>query len=150
MRKWSLVFVVLAWSMSAPLAATGPVLGEERNQLQQVALTTRDFDRAIVFYRDELGLTLMFVANEMAFFDLSGTRLTIALDAARMEGRHQSILYFDVGDFEATLARLESSGIELEGSVETVQVTEAGALKLQQFLDPDGNALAIMGTVPQR
>jgi hypothetical protein len=46
------------------------------------------------------------------------------------------------------LARLAEAKAELDGGVETVQRTTQGALRLQQFHDPDGNALAVMGTVP--
>ena len=59
--------------------------------------------------------------------------------------RHVSILYFHVDDFEAALVRLQDSGAKLIGAVETVQSTPAGTLQLQQFEDPDGNMLAIMG-----
>ena len=37
-----------------------------------------------------------------------------------------------------------------DGPVETVQSTAAGDLELQRFRDIDGNALAVMGTVPRR
>ena len=84
----------------------------------------------------------------MAFFDLAGTRLMIALDTRRQPARPQSILYFDAPDFEAALARLIAHHVEREGEVETVQSTQSGSLKLQQFNDPDGNALALMGFVP--
>jgi catechol 2,3-dioxygenase-like lactoylglutathione lyase family enzyme len=125
-----------------------PVLARGTHRLQQVALTTTDLDRAIVYYRDRLGLELLFVANNMAFFDLAGTRLMIALDLARPTARPQSILYFDAPDFNAAVGRLTALNIPLEGGVETVQTNATGSLKLQQFLDPDGNALAVMGFVP--
>ena len=37
-------------------------------KLVQVALTVRDLDKARVFYRDTLGLTLLFEAGPMLFF----------------------------------------------------------------------------------
>lgn len=115
--------------------------------LQQVALTTSDLPRAVIFYRDILGLPLMFESNGMAFFDVAGMRLMIAQDVNRPQGRPTSILYFDAPDFPVTLARLIAVGVDLEGPVETVQRTAAGDLRLQQFRDPDGNMLAIIGTV---
>ncbi len=41
-----------------------------------------------------------------------------------------------------------AQAIPLDGPVETVQTTDGGALRLQQFTDPDGNALAVIGFVP--
>lgn len=120
------------------------------HRLQQVALTTTDLPRATAFYRDTLGLPLMFESNGMSFFDVAGMRLMIALDKDRPSVRQTSILYFDAPDFDTSLVRLKASGVTLEGPVETVQRTAGGELKLQQFTDPDGNSLAIMGLVPPR
>ena len=130
--------------------APPPILADGSHWLQQVALTTSDLGSAIEFYRDTVGLRLLFVSNDMAFFDLSGTRLMIALDRKRAEFiRPATILYFDVDDFAASVARLKTSGASLDGPVETVRTTADGDLKLQQFVDPDGNALAVMGFVPR-
>jgi catechol 2,3-dioxygenase-like lactoylglutathione lyase family enzyme len=117
--------------------------------VQQIALTCTDLDRAIVFYRDTLGLPLLFVTNGMAFFDVGGTRLMIAADKARPTlPRPTSVIYFDTPDFEASLQRLRAIGLPLTGGVEAVQHSDRGDLKLQQFEDPDHNMLAIMGWVP--
>jgi predicted enzyme related to lactoylglutathione lyase len=128
--------------------AQAPGIALGARPLQQVALTTRDLPRAVAFYRDVLGLPLMFESNGMAFFNIAGTRLMIAKDKQRPEGRPTSIIYFDVADFDLTRAALVQRQVSLEGPVETVQSTDKGDLKLQQFRDPDGNALAIMALVP--
>jgi methylmalonyl-CoA/ethylmalonyl-CoA epimerase len=157
MRHITRLTVVLLANMSIAVIASPPpsasattmrqaVLSQQR--LHQIALTTTDLDRAITFYRDRLGLPFLFTANQMAFFNLSGTRLMVATDKARPTlPRPTSVVYFDAPDFEATLARLHASGVKLVGEVESVQKTQAGILKLQQFEDPDGNMLAIMGIV---
>jgi methylmalonyl-CoA/ethylmalonyl-CoA epimerase len=128
--------------------ATTPVLNEAR--FEQVALTVRDVDAARTFYRDRLGLRLMFEANNMLFFDVGGTRLMIARDEARQRpARPGGILYFHVEDFAAALVRLQGTRATLIGPVETVQTTAVGSLRLQQFADADGNMLAIMGFMPR-
>jgi predicted enzyme related to lactoylglutathione lyase len=131
---------------AAAQAVTPPVIGAAR--FEQVALTTADLSAARSFYRDRLGLRLMFEANNMLFFDVSGTRLMIAKDSARQKPtKPVSILYFHVDDFAAARKRLQGAGASLVGTVETVQSTPDGMLQLQQFEDPDGNMLAIMGHV---
>ena len=120
------------------------------HRLQQVALTTADLPRATAFYRDLLGLPLLFESNGMAFFDVAGLRLMIGVDPQRPRGRPTSVLYFDAPDLEATIARLEALGVSFAGPLETVQRGPRGDLKLRQFADPDGNALAVMGVVPRR
>lgn len=147
------VIAILLLLAAVPTTATGlnaaaPVLSEAR--FEQLALTVTDIDAARIFYRDHLGLRLMFEANNMLFFDVSGTRLMIARDEARQRpARPSGILYFHVEDFAAALERLQGTGATLVGAVETVQMTGAGSLKLQQFEDVDGNMLAIMGFVPR-
>jgi predicted enzyme related to lactoylglutathione lyase len=146
-----LVFAAALGMVSAleanPAPANPTSVQLKGHRLQQVALTTSDLPRAIRFYRDVLGLPLLFETNGMAFFDVAGMRLMIAHDKDRPSTkRPTSILYFDTPDFEGSLARVKAAGILLEGPVETVQRTANGELRLQQFIDPDGNMLAIMGT----
>ena len=47
--------------------------------LTQVGLSVRDLDRARDFYRDVLGLQLLFETNGMLFFQLAGLRLMVGL-----------------------------------------------------------------------
>lgn len=146
MKAALLVAAVLATMPSNALAQAekAPVLTNGR--FEQVALTVADLPTALTFYRDRIGLRLLFEANQMLFFDVSGTRLMIAADGRRQRSATPTgILYFHVDDFEAALVRLQDSGAKLIGAVETVQSTPAGTLQLQQFEDPDGNMLAIMG-----
>lgn len=149
MRGPMLATLLLLGMSSAAMARTAlpPVLTSAR--FEQVALTVADIDVARTFYRDRVGLRLLFEANNMLFFDVSGTRLMIARDEARQRPvRPVGILYFHVDDFAAALQRLQNAGVTLVGPVETVQTSPSGSLKLQQFEDPDGNMLAIMGFVP--
>ena len=83
----------------------------------------------------------------MAFFDMAGIRLMVAYDVDRPVGRPTSILYFEVDDFHKAVDRLISAQIELDGPIETVQRSVSGELKIQQFRDLDGNALALIGMV---
>lgn len=117
------------------------------HKVHQLALTTTDLERAVRFYRDTLGLTFLFESNGMAFFDVAGVRLMLAFDPARTDAPPTSIVYFDAPDFNNTHVRLVGTGVELEGPIETVQSTPEGDLRIQQFRDPDGNVLAIMGLV---
>ena len=144
------ICVGLSPQASAAEPASKGALSPGIHGLQQVALTTRDLKRAIAFYRDKLRVPFLFESNGMAFFDLTGTRLMIGLDPQRPDGRPTSVLYFDTPDFEAAVRALEMLDVAFDGPVETVQTGERGDLRLRQFRDPDGNALAVMGTVPKR
>ncbi|RQW42576.1 VOC family protein [Novosphingobium sp. LASN5T] len=142
------LFLAVLPTTATAQSSAAPVLSEAR--FEQVALTVTDIDAARTFYRDRLGLRLMFEANNMLFFDVGGTRLMIARDEARKRPeRPGGILYFHVEDFAAALVRLQGTRATLVGAVETVQTTGSGSLRLQQFEDADGNMLAIMGFVPR-
>jgi catechol 2,3-dioxygenase-like lactoylglutathione lyase family enzyme len=118
-------------------------------KLQQVALTCRDLDRARSFYRDALGLPLLFEAGNMLFFQIEGLRLMVGKEERPGTAIGGSVLYFDAPDIDALGTALESRGVTFHGPAETVQRTDTHELKLRAFRDPDGNALALMGLVPK-
>jgi extradiol dioxygenase family protein len=99
----------------------------------------------VAFYRDVVGLKLLFEVSGMAFFDAGGTRLMIG--AAHFTGdlQNNTYIYFDAGDWYATEAALIARGLKFERDAEVVQRAEGKEHALRFFKDPDGNALAIMG-----
>lgn len=114
-------------------------------KIAQIALSTRDLPKAVAFYRDVVGLKLMFEVSGMAFFDAGGTRLMIG--AAHFTGdlQNNTYIYFDAGDWYETEAALNARGLKFERDAEVVQRAEGKEHALRFFKDPDGNALAIMG-----
>jgi methylmalonyl-CoA/ethylmalonyl-CoA epimerase len=127
-------------------------MGSELNlagrKLQQVALTCRDLDRARSFYRDTLGLPFLFEASGMLFFQLEGLRLMVGREMEPNSPIGGSVVYFDAPDIDALGPALESRGVKFLGPGQVVQRTATHELKLREFRDPDGNALALMGLVP--
>lgn len=117
--------------------------------LVQVGLSCRDLEAARRFYRDILGLPLLFEAGNMLFFQLEGLRLMVGLTHKPEQPIGGSVLYFDAPDLDALGAALEGRGIKFLGPAVTVQQTQTHELKLREFFDPDGNALALMGMVPR-
>jgi predicted enzyme related to lactoylglutathione lyase len=115
--------------------------------LVQVGLTCRDLDRARNFYRDTLGLPLLFEAGRMLFFQLEGVRLMVGLSREPDRPIGGSVIYFDAPDIDALGTALEAKGVKFIGAAVTVQQTATHELRLREFYDPDGNALALMGMV---
>jgi catechol 2,3-dioxygenase-like lactoylglutathione lyase family enzyme len=116
-------------------------------KLVQVALTTRDPERSKRFYHDVLGLPLIFEVPNMTFYQLGELRLMVGVEPTMTPGG--SVLYVDAPDIETLGDELEQRGVSFGGAAVVVQRTEKGELKLREFKDPDGNALALMGFVPK-
>ena len=117
--------------------------------LMQVGLSCRDLDRARNFYRDMLGLPLLFEAANMMFFQLEGVRLMVGLTHDKDAPIGGSLLYFNAPDIDALGPALEAKGVKFVGPAAVVQETATHRLKLREFFDPDRNALALMGMVPK-
>ena len=109
----------------------------------QVALRTRDPDRAQAFYRDVLGLPFLFRYGKLVFFDCAGVRLL--LDGL-VEGDAQpsGCLYFRTDDIEERHATLGGNGVAFDGSPHIVAKMPDHDVWMVFFKDPDGNQLALM------
>jgi catechol 2,3-dioxygenase-like lactoylglutathione lyase family enzyme len=112
--------------------------------LGQIGVSVQDLPAMTAFYRDTLGLQLLFEVPGMSFFDLGGIRLMLSLPSPGAEGCHGSILYLRVGDIGAAHERLRALGVAFEGVPHVVHRTPAYELWLVGFHDPEGNVLELM------
>ena len=117
--------------------------------LAQVMTSVSDLPRAIEFYRDVLGLPFLFETNGMAFFQVAGARLMIGSHPDHPPAPGGSCLYFDAPDMPELAEALEARGVSFSGPAVVLQHEATGDLMLRSFTDPDGNHLALMGTVPR-
>lgn len=111
----------------------------------QIALTVRDLGRAVGFYRDVLGLKLLFEVPNMAFFDCAGIRLMLGLPQGGQESFGSgSLIYFKVENIDREAERLKSLSLNFEREPHFVARMPDHELWMAFFRDPDGNALALM------
>jgi catechol 2,3-dioxygenase-like lactoylglutathione lyase family enzyme len=107
-----------------------------------LAIGTQDFDRAVAFYRDTLGLEQSKQWGQMPGMEFETGNLTIAImqsDAFGITFQPQTHpLEFHVDDFDGAYAELQSRGVEFRGDT-----IDSGVCKQAFFHDPDGNMLAI-------
>lgn len=116
--------------------------------LGQIAVRVQDVARATAFYRDALGLPLLFEFPGLAFFDCGGVRLMLAR-AEKSELDHPaSILYYRVADIEASCATLESRGVEFVERPRAIHRFPDHELWMAFFLDSEGNHAALMAERP--
>jgi methylmalonyl-CoA/ethylmalonyl-CoA epimerase len=98
-------------------------------RLHQIAQRAEDLGRAIVFYRDVLGIPLIarFDPPGIAFFDLGSTRLLLE------HGASPALLYLAVDDIEAATRSLAAAGVTFLEAPHLIHRDDAG-----QF-GPPGN-----------
>lgn len=116
--------------------------------LGQVALTVRDVERAVAFWRDVVGLPFLFQFPGLAFFQWGDTRLMLSLAEAPEFEKPGSVLYGTVGDIAGAYARMRAAGAHFRDEPHVVHRTPASELWMTFFEDPDGNLCALMQERP--
>ena len=110
----------------------------------QIALHVSDASRAERFYRDTLGLPLLFRFGNLAFFDCAGLRLMLEGGHESTGKREQFCIYFRVTDIETMAAALRSRQVYFEREPHLVAKMPDHELWVAFMHDPDGNLLALM------
>jgi DNA-binding CsgD family transcriptional regulator/predicted enzyme related to lactoylglutathione lyase len=118
----------------------------------QVSRSVSDIELAVAWYRDVLGLTHLFTAGTLAFFDCDGTRLYLNQSVPRPE----SVLYFTVADIHAAHEALVERGA-MSVSVPHIIHRHPNGMEewmaffsdpdAAQIADPHGRLIALMAQV---
>ncbi len=151
LRRWDGI------TRASPLHGRKKAMVDEALKLGSVGQISRsvsDIDAAIAWYRDVLGLTLLFAPGPgMAFFDLGdGVRLYLQQSEARAE----SILYFNVADIMGLHEQLVSRGAVCAAVPHMLHRDEGGTELWMAFYQdndaalvahPHGRLVALMANV---
>jgi catechol 2,3-dioxygenase-like lactoylglutathione lyase family enzyme len=116
-------------------------------QIGQIAINVHDTNRAVEFYRDILGLKLLFTAGHLAFFDCGGVRLMLSPPEKPEFDHPSSILYFKVDDIQSSYARLVQTSVKTEDQPHLVARMPDHDLWLSAFRDSEGNLMCLMSEV---
>lgn len=109
-----------------------------------------DLEKALAFYRDTLGLT---VVNEMpdgAATLSAGAGTFVDVYVSQFAGTARSTsVDFEVDDLDAVMAELRSRGVVFEeydmGELKTTNgVADAGGVRGAWFKDPEGNIVGLV------
>jgi catechol 2,3-dioxygenase-like lactoylglutathione lyase family enzyme len=111
----------------------------------QVSVTARDLERAVEFYRDVLGLPLLFQVPGAAFLDCGGVRLMLALPERAEFDHPASILYYRVGDVHETFALLKQRGTVAEKEPHVIGRMGDQEIWMAFLRDSEENLFAISG-----
>ena len=113
--------------------------------LGQVALTVRDTERSVAFYRDTLGLPFLFApAPTLAFLMIGDVRLMLSAAEGELAPGGSTVLYLRVADIGAEHAALSARGVTFIDAPHLVARMPDHELWMCFFRDPDEHLLALM------
>ena len=116
--------------------------------IQDVYYNVQDMDRAVRFYRDQLGLRVVDTSPHWTSLDVGGARLGLHWTEGQpvppiprdAHGAHAGgVVTFKVTDIEKAQATLQLAGVKFLAGV-----TRNPWGSLAVFEDPDGNVLKLM------
>ena len=118
-------------------------------EIGQIAVNVHDLNRAVGFYREVLGMRLLFQVPNLAFFECGGIRLMLG-PAEKPEFDHPgSILYYRVPDIQEAFKTLTARGARFEGDPHQIARMETHDLWMAFLRDSESNLLALMSEVPR-
>ena len=124
-----------------------PAVAFGLSQISQIAINVHDTGRAVAFYRDQLGIKLLFTAGNLAFFDCGGIRLMLTLPEKPEFDHPSSILYFKVADIQQAHATLSQRGVKFEDTPHLIARMPDHELWMTHFRDSENNLLSLMSEV---
>jgi len=111
------------------------------DHIGQIAITVKDIEKSVAFYRDALGMRFLFQVPNLAFFDCGGIRLMLTLPEG---ATGNSVIYYKVDDIQQAFDTLSSRGVSFEGKPHLIAKMPDHDLWMAFFRDPDRNLLSMM------
>ena len=119
------------------------------NGIGQIAIAITDIKKAVDFYKNILGLKLLFESPPgLAFFDCGGIRLMLTTLQGQERDHKTSVIYYKVDDIKNTTKRLKSKGIVFIQEPQFVAKIENYELWIGFIRDQDENLIGIMAEIP--
>ena len=117
-------------------------------QIGQIAIPIQDLDRAVAFYRDILGLPLLFQAPPgLAFFQCGEVRLMLSLPEGVDEPARATVLYYKVADLPGAYAILQARQVKFIDEPHLIAKMADHELWMVFFRDSEDNLVALMSEV---
>jgi len=113
----------------------------------QIAINCHDLKRATEFYRDTLGMRMLYEFPGLAFFDCGGVRLMLAEPEKKEFDHPASIIYYRVGDIQQSARTLTDRGVALEHEPRIIAKMPDHDLWMFFVRDSEGNLIGLMSEV---
>lgn len=122
----------------------------EKNMIQQVGqigVPVINLDRSVHFYKDKLGLTLLFNTATMAFFECNGLRLMLTLPEKEEFAHPSSVIYFQVHNIKEAYDNLIGKEVRFIDEPHVVAKMGQTETWMTFFKDSEDNIHALMSEV---
>lgn len=116
-------------------------------KIGQIGVPVKNLDQALSFYKEVLGLPLLFNTETMAFFDCGGTRLMLTLPEKEEFHHPSSVLYFQVENIQESYHSLKERGVFFTDEPHMVAKMGTTETWMVFFKDTEGNTHALMSEV---
>jgi catechol 2,3-dioxygenase-like lactoylglutathione lyase family enzyme len=122
-------------------------MGTIITKIGQIGVPAKDIERATAFYKDQLGLQLLFNTDTMAFFDCDGVRLLVSLPEKEEFAHSSSVLYFHVEDIQQAYEEYKQKDIVFIDEPHMVAKMGQTETWMVFFKDTEDNMHALMSEV---
>ncbi|WP_163102591.1 VOC family protein [Peribacillus alkalitolerans] len=116
-------------------------------KIGQIGVPVKNLENAISFYKDDLGLPLLFNTDRMAFFDCNGIRLMLSLPEKEEFARASSVLYFQVENIKEKYKELLAKEVSFIDEPHIVTKMGQTEVWMTFFKDSEENTHALMSEV---
>ena len=116
-------------------------------KIGQIGIPIKNLDRAIAFYKEQLGLPLLFNTDSMAFFDCDGVRLLLSIPENEQFAHPSSVIYFQVNDIREKYEKLLANGVSFVDEPHVVAKIGQTETWMTFFKDTEDNVMAFISEV---
>jgi methylmalonyl-CoA/ethylmalonyl-CoA epimerase len=116
-------------------------------KIGQIGVPVKDLEKAIDFYKEVLGLTLLFKMDSLAFFDCNGVRLLLSLPEKEEFAFASSVIYFQVENIKELYENFLKKGVQFIDEPHMVAKVGQTETWMAFFKDTEDNTHALMSEV---
>ncbi|MFK8011456.1 MAG: VOC family protein [Marinicellaceae bacterium] len=124
-------------------------LTPEIESIGQIAIAITDIKKSVNFYRDVLGLELLFeVPSGLAMFNCGGVRLMLTTQQGSDHDHRTSVIYYRVTDIVKSAEIIKNNGAKFIQEPQLVAKMADHDLWIGFLRDPDENLVGVMAELP--
>lgn len=116
--------------------------------IEQISIRVHNMEAATRFYRDTLGLQLLFQVPNMTFFECNGVQIVLSIAENDKFDHPSSVFYFNVDNIHSAYEVLTRKQVQFLDKPHKVVETGHMETWMTFFYDPDQNVHALMSEIP--